>query len=140
MILKQRADDATSRMKALENVNEELVRFKESAQNRLELEKKKYTMLDARFNDLAENHADIIKFKDEYKTQNTALRQENATLKEENSRLFSKAMSEKDHKILSLEKLNSSLQSQCTQTEQQNKYIYISFFIFNNFFGYLMFL
>jgi len=42
-----------------------------------------------RFNELAENHEEIIKFKDAYKARNAELEAENKQLKADNKRLFS---------------------------------------------------
>ena len=78
-------------------------------------------MLDARFSDLASNHEELIRFKDEYKRQNELLRQENARIKDENARLFSKTIDEKENKIRELDKELGNLTIQCIHSEQRNK-------------------
>lgn len=103
MILKNRADEAVTRIQTLEKINKELTDFRENAKEDLNHEIRKFNLLDARFNDLASNHEEMIKFKDEYKRVNAELRRENDKLKEENTRLFSKALLEKEEMIQSLE-------------------------------------
>ncbi|CAD5117435.1 DgyrCDS6205 [Dimorphilus gyrociliatus] len=102
MILKKRSDEDCIRAKTLEKMVDELTEFREGANEDLQREINKYNMLDARFNDLAYNHQELIKFKDEYKRQNNELRKDNERLKEENAKLFSSALSEKDKKIREL--------------------------------------
>lgn len=121
MILKQRADDAGTKLRTLERINEELTKFRSEAEDRYRLELKKYAMLDARFNDLAENHSELIKFKDEYKRQNELLCQENAKLKDDNNKLFSKAIQDRDVKVEELEKKSSNLKLQYKQVEQLHR-------------------
>lgn len=43
----------------------------------------------SRFNELAENHEEMIKFKDEHKRRNERLLKENAKLRKDNETLFS---------------------------------------------------
>lgn len=102
MILKKRSDEECIRAKTLEKMVDELTEFRDGANEDLQREINKYNMLDARFNDLAHNHQELIKFKDEYKRQNNELRQENERLREENAKLFSAALTEKDKKIKEL--------------------------------------
>lgn len=102
MILKKRSDEESIRAKTLEKMVDELTEFRDGANEDLQREINKYNMLDARFNDLAHNHQELIRFKDEYKRQNNELRQENERLREENAKLFSSALNEKDKKIKEL--------------------------------------
>ena len=95
--------------------------FREEAEDRFKRELKRYNMLDARFTDLALNHEELIKFKDEYKRQNELLRQENARIKDENARLFSKTIEEKDSRIRELDKQLGNVTMQCVHSEQRNK-------------------
>ncbi|KAL8558524.1 hypothetical protein ACOMHN_038848 [Nucella lapillus] len=104
MILKQRADEEIMRAQTLDRINQELTEFREHADDMLKNEIRKFNQLEHRFDTLASNHEEMIKFKDEYKRVNTELREENARLKSENVRLFSKAIKEKDARILELEK------------------------------------
>lgn len=117
MILKNRADEAFSRIATLERINQELTEFRDNAKDNIDHEIRKFNLLDKRFNDLASNHEEMIKYKDEYKRVNVALRQENEKLKDENSRLFSKALLEKDDTIRQLEGKLVTTRDQYTSLE-----------------------
>ncbi|KAH9519087.1 Coiled-coil domain-containing protein 89 [Bulinus truncatus] len=119
MILKQRADEGTIRCQTLEKINKELLDFRDQADAMLKSEIKKYDILDVRFNQLASNHEEMIRIKDEYKRVNQELREENARLKDENGRLFSKTIVEKDSKIHDLEKKCSTIYEQTITLEQK---------------------
>ncbi|XP_062313899.1 coiled-coil domain-containing protein 89 isoform X2 [Osmerus eperlanus] len=101
-ILKQRADEMLCRCQALESINSELEAHRADVYAELEGERKKSSYLEKRFMDLASNHQAMIIFKDEYKTQNTKLRQENEQIREENNTLFSQELEEKEAVILKL--------------------------------------
>ena len=128
MILKQRTDEAVLKSQTLERINKELEDFRESAQEQLQLEFQKYRILDNRFDDLANNHEELIKFKDEYKRQNAHLRQENERLNTENKALFSSAIEEKNIAVQELEKKNKLLREQYLSLESQHRYYRILFF------------
>ncbi|XP_043931418.1 coiled-coil domain-containing protein 89-like [Protopterus annectens] len=101
-ILKQRADDVLVRCQALEKMNTELESLIDDVKTQLKHEKKKCAQLEDRFNDLAANHQEMIKFKDEYKFENAKLREHNEQLRNENKGLFCKALQEKEEKIAQL--------------------------------------
>lgn len=103
-ILKQRADEMLLRCQALEKINAELESLRGAVQAELDNEKKRSSQLEQRFMDLAANHQELIKFKDEYKRQNVVLTEENKRLREENETLFCKELQEKELIILSLTK------------------------------------
>ena len=117
MILKQRSDELVIKNRTLERINKELEDFRDSAADELDREFKKYNLLEKRFFDLASNHEEIIKIKDDYKHRNESLRRENAKLKEDNARLFSKTIEEKDEAIRELEVRNSIMKEKYTSTE-----------------------
>lgn len=52
--------------------------------------------------DLAANHQQIIKFKDEYKMQNAELKEENERLRNENESLFCEVLQQKEQRIVEL--------------------------------------
>ena len=52
----QRADEASVSISTLERINKELENFRDSAQQDMQTQMRKYNMLDSRFNDLATNH------------------------------------------------------------------------------------
>ncbi|XP_036429936.1 coiled-coil domain-containing protein 89 [Colossoma macropomum] len=101
-ILKQRADEMLLRCQALERINAELEKLRADVQTELENEQQRSKQLEKRFMDLAANHRELIKFKDEYKQQNAELLKENQRLQEENEKLFSKELEEKEKTILKL--------------------------------------
>ncbi|XP_017546960.1 coiled-coil domain-containing protein 89 [Pygocentrus nattereri] len=101
-ILKQRADEMLLRCQALERINTELEKLRADVQTELENEQQRSKQLEQRFMDLAANHRELIKFKDEYKQQNAELLKENLRLQEENEKLFSKELEEKEKTILKL--------------------------------------
>ena len=88
----------------MERINKELEDFRNSAAEEFEQQARKCSMLDARFYDLAQNHEEMIKIKDDYKMRNKELMLENARLLDDNKRLFSKAIEERDERIVELER------------------------------------
>ena len=58
-------------------------------------ETRKYSVLDKRFAVLNQNHEELIKIKDECKTENEKLRIENGHLKKENEGLFGSLVEER---------------------------------------------
>lgn len=118
MILKQRADEVSTELRTSERIKETLEEFRKNAQGVIDMEVKKCEMLDKRFNELADNHQELIKFKDQYKYENEMLRKENAKLKEDNERLFSGAIEEKDMMIEDLEFQLRRTKNRCNEYEK----------------------
>lgn len=123
MILKQRADEELLRAQALDKVNKELTELKEHSDDVLKNEMRKYNILDSRFGNLASNHEEMIKIKNEYKRVNQELREENARLKNENSRMFSKVVQDKDAKIQELENKFAIMKEQNGSLEIKLRYV-----------------
>ncbi|XP_022306784.1 coiled-coil domain-containing protein 89-like isoform X2 [Crassostrea virginica] len=121
MILKQRADDVQGKTSTLERINKELIDFRSNAQEMLNAEIRKNTLLEKRFDELASNHQEMIKIKDEYKRSNQDLRTENSRLRDENARLFSGAIVEKDQQIADLEKKLASLKEQSSSQDLRQR-------------------
>ena len=121
MILKQRADEATLSLSSLEKVNAELLNFRENAEEELKSQLKKFNILDDRFMELASNHEEMIRIKDEYKNRNKDLMKENAKLKEDNARLFSKAIEDRNEMIAQLEKNITAMKNEYTALEKKHK-------------------
>ncbi|ESO96271.1 hypothetical protein LOTGIDRAFT_202210 [Lottia gigantea] len=119
MILKQRTDDSILKAQTVDRINLQLTEQRDRAKEMLGQEMRKYEILDKRFHDLASNHEEMIKIKDEYKRVNAELRNENAKLREENSRLFSGAILEKDNIISELDSKIKLLQDQTKNMEQK---------------------
>ena len=123
MILKQSADEKGTRLKTLERINEELTLFRDEAGGKLERETRQNNMLDARFNELAENHDEMIKIKDDYKRRNASLQEQNAKLREDNAKLFSKAIQDRDVTIAELQKKVGSLKEQTASLDKKNRFV-----------------
>lgn len=121
MILKQRADDVSRKSQTLEKINKEMIEFRENAKVMLDGEIRKYNMLNSRFDDLASNHQELIKIKDEYKRSNQDLRLESSRLREENERLFSGAIIEKDRQIADLDRKLTNFKDQYSLMEQKHR-------------------
>ena len=60
MILKRRSDEADVAIRRLERVNEELDSSKQQAAEEMTTERKRFNLLDGRFNTLASNHQEMI--------------------------------------------------------------------------------
>lgn len=120
MILKTRADELSGQLKTSERMRDALEDFRKNAQGSIAIETAKCEMLDRRFNELADNHQELIKFKDQYKIENEVLRKENAKLKEDNEKLFSEALQEKEIIIEDLEKQLIVMKERCNKFEQSS--------------------
>ncbi|XP_039370685.1 coiled-coil domain-containing protein 89 [Mauremys reevesii] len=118
-ILKKRADDTLMRCKALESLNMELEELRMEDSVRLESQTRRAQQLEERFMDLAANHEDMIRFKDEYKQQNMLLREENKRLRQENQTLFSQALKEKEAEVLQLTSQGKRLSQEADSLKQR---------------------
>ena len=83
MILKQRADDFIHKNLALEELNKKLNEKCSIVESETETANKNLAIITKRFNDLSENHTELIKIKDEYKQKNVVLAADNQRLLDE---------------------------------------------------------
>ncbi|XP_078408462.1 coiled-coil domain-containing protein 89 isoform X1 [Cetorhinus maximus] len=118
-ILKRRADEFLLRCQTLETINTELENQHKDLKQQLEGQLKQSAQLEERFMDLAFNHQELIKFKDEYKSQNAELRKQNEKLQKENENIFCKALEQKDDKIAKLSNELGKCLKQCKALEQE---------------------
>ncbi|XP_072329579.1 coiled-coil domain-containing protein 89-like isoform X2 [Scyliorhinus torazame] len=118
-ILKQRADEFLLRCQTLETINTELENQHKGLKQQLEGQRKQSAQLEERFMDLAFNHQEIIKFKDEYKSQNAELRKQNEKLQKENENIFCKALEQKDDEIFKLSNELGKCLKRCKALEQE---------------------
>lgn len=79
-ILKQRADESLKKCMTLEEENSELKKHRDEILTALHNETRKFAVMEKRFFVLNKNHEELIKIKDEYKTENEKLRMENTNL------------------------------------------------------------
>ncbi|XP_067843426.1 coiled-coil domain-containing protein 89 isoform X2 [Heptranchias perlo] len=122
-ILKLRADEFLQRCQTLEIINTELEKQCEDFKQQLKGELKQSARLEERFMDLASNHQEIIKFKDEYKRQNAELRQQNEKLQRENENLFCKSLQQKNDQIFKLSDELGKCLKKYKALEQECKHI-----------------
>uniref|UniRef100_H3AKS2 Zgc:172182 n=1 Tax=Latimeria chalumnae TaxID=7897 RepID=H3AKS2_LATCH len=120
-ILKQRADEMFFRCQTLERINTELESLQEDVKNQLKTERKQSARIEQRFMDLAANHQEMIKFKDEYKGQNIELREENDYLRHQNDSLFCRPLKEKEEIICQLTEDIKKLSEEYTLLSQKYK-------------------
>lgn len=120
-MLKQRADEMLRQCQALERVNGELQNLHINMRTELQNERVKSEQLEQRFMDLAANHRDLINFKDEYKCKNAELMKENTRLQEENEKLFSKKLQEKEKTIHKLSQELSNLTEKHRHSEKEHQ-------------------
>ncbi|XP_064420117.1 coiled-coil domain-containing protein 89 [Latimeria chalumnae] len=125
-ILKQRADEMFFRCQTLERINTELESLQEDVKNQLKTERKQSARIEQRFMDLAANHQEMIKFKDEYKGQNIELREENDYLRHQNDSLFCRPLKEKEEIICQLTEDIKKLSEEYTLLSQKYKYSLLS--------------
>lgn len=109
-ILKQRADESLKKSTSLEEETSELKTHRDEILAVLHNETRKYAVLEKRFFVLNQNHEELIKIKDEYKTENEKLRIENSCLRKENEGLFGDLVQERDSQIQQLRDEARSLQ------------------------------
>ena len=140
-ILKKRADallvDTTAyqkRIEKIEGTNSDL-------RAQLNTEKTKVGMLESRFDDLADNHEEMIKYKDYHKSSATELRAQNELLRQQNESLFSPEIDEKNRQIEEWKLKNKDLFDQIEKLQLCNqklsgKFTYLYTFLgFFDFFG-----
>lgn len=101
-ILKRRSDEALERCQILELLNAELEEKGALEAEKLKAKSEHARTLEERFMTLAANHEAMIRFKDEHKSQNIKLREENEKLRLENTSLFSQALKDQEAKVLQL--------------------------------------
>jgi len=119
-ILKKRADQLLAesksnerRLKNAEKTNADLV-------VQLKNEKQRVLMVEERFSELADNHGELIKFKDMHKNSATRLREENDILRSQNESIITPALLEKDRQIEEWRLKNQHLYERIEQLEIEN--------------------
>ncbi|KAI5107313.1 coiled-coil domain-containing protein 89, partial [Silurus meridionalis] len=121
--LKQRADLTLLRCQALDRINTELRNQQVNMETDLQTERQKSEQLEKRFMDLATNHEEMIKFKDEYKQKNAELMKENKRLQEENDTFFSKELQEKEETIHKLSQGLRDIHEKHTNSEREHQFL-----------------
>ena len=120
-ILKKRADQlllesksAEGRCRLAEKTNSDLVM-------QVKQEKSKVIMLENRFNELAENHTEIIQYKEEYRSKAVSLQKENDFLRGENTNVMTPLLAEKDKQIEEWQQKNNELYQRINELERENE-------------------
>ncbi|XP_038424347.1 coiled-coil domain-containing protein 89 [Canis lupus familiaris] len=118
-ILKRRSDEALERCQILELLNTELEEKRMLEAEQLKAKSRHAQKLEERFMTLAANHELMIRFKDEHKSQNVKLREENEKLRLENSNLFSQALKDQEAKVLQLTARSEALSKELETLKQR---------------------
>ncbi|KAM8816614.1 coiled-coil domain-containing protein 89 [Rhynchonycteris naso] len=118
-ILKRRSDEALERCQILELLNTELEDKWMLEAKELKAKSEYALKLEDRFMTLAANHEAMIRFKDEHKSQNIKLREENEKLRLENDSLFSQALKDQKANVLQLTAQNEALAKELEKLKQK---------------------
>lgn len=100
--LKQRADEELLKSRALKAENEQLLTYRDESRETINELQKHSEQIEKRFDDLASNHEEMIKIKDEYKSRCKGLIDENMKLEKENANVTSAKLKEKSQEIVEL--------------------------------------
>ncbi|XP_036715545.1 coiled-coil domain-containing protein 89 [Balaenoptera musculus] len=119
-ILKRRSDEALERCQILELLNTELEEKRMQEAEKLKAKSQQAQRLEERFMTLAANHELMIRFKDEHKSQNIKLREENEKLRMENDHLFSQALKDQEAKVLQLTARSEALTQELESLKQRS--------------------
>ncbi|XP_049569418.1 coiled-coil domain-containing protein 89 [Orcinus orca] len=119
-ILKRRSDEALERCRILELLNTELEEKRMQDAEKLKAKSEQAQRLEERFMTLAANHELMIRFKDEHKSQNIKLREENEKLRMENDHLFSQALKDQEAKVLQLTARSEALTKELESLKQRS--------------------
>nr|XP_004658345.1 coiled-coil domain-containing protein 89 [Jaculus jaculus] len=118
-ILKRRSDEALERCQILELLNTELEEKRSQDAEKMKAQTELVQKLEDRFMTLAANHELMIRFKDEHKSENVKLREENQKLTLENRNLFSQALKDQENKVVQLTAQNRALAEELQAVKQQ---------------------
>ncbi|XP_059247473.1 coiled-coil domain-containing protein 89 [Mustela nigripes] len=118
-ILKRRSDEALERCQILELLNTELEEKMVLEAEKLKAKSAHAQQLEERFMTLAANHELMIRFKDEHKSQNVKLREENEKLRLENRNLFSQALKDQEAKVSQLTARSEALSKDLETVKQR---------------------
>uniref|UniRef100_A0A8C3VV33 Coiled-coil domain-containing protein 89 n=1 Tax=Catagonus wagneri TaxID=51154 RepID=A0A8C3VV33_9CETA len=119
-ILKRRSDEALERCQVLELLNTELEEKRMLEAEELKAKSEHAQKLEERFMTLAANHELMIRFKDEHKSQNVKLREENEKLRLENGHLFSQALKDQEVKVAQLTARSEALAKELETLKQRS--------------------
>ncbi|XP_007537560.2 coiled-coil domain-containing protein 89 [Erinaceus europaeus] len=118
-ILKRRSDEALERCQVLELLNTELEEKRASEAEELRAKSEQARRIEERFLTLAANHELMIRFKNEHKSQNVKLREENKKLRLENDNLFSQALKDQEAKSAQLTLQSEALAQELEALKQR---------------------
>ncbi|XP_007448882.1 PREDICTED: coiled-coil domain-containing protein 89 [Lipotes vexillifer] len=119
-ILKRRSDEALERCRILELLNTELEEKGMQDAEKLKAKSEQAQRLEERFMTLAAHHELMIRFKDEHKSQNIQLREENEKLRMENDHLFSQALRDQEAKVWQLTARSEALTKELESLKQRS--------------------
>jgi chromosome segregation ATPase len=120
-ILKKRTDQLLLDSKSYEKRCEKTEKTNSDLVSQLKNEKEKVLMLENRFNELADNHTEIIQYKEDYRARALRLEKENKFLRSESDSLMTSSILEKDKKIKEWEEKNQKLFEKIRELEEKNE-------------------
>ncbi|CAG5108543.1 Oidioi.mRNA.OKI2018_I69.chr1.g3846.t1.cds [Oikopleura dioica] len=107
------AEDYKAQIRKLEKTQDQL-------KSQIENEKTQSRMIEQRFDDLADNHQELIKYKDMYKSSAAELQEENVRLRLENSSLINPQIEAKNKEIKNWQDKTNSLLERLEKLEKTN--------------------
>lgn len=107
------AEDYKTQIKKLEKTQDQL-------KAQIESEKTQSRMIEQRFDDLADNHQELIKYKDMYKSSAAELQEENVRLRMENGSLMNPQIEAKNKEIQNWQDKTKSLLEKLEKLEKSN--------------------
>jgi len=122
-ILKKRADQLLHESKSAENRVRLMERTNADLVKQIRAEKGRCTQVELRFNELADNHQELIKFKNEYKATASQLRSDNDHLRAENADLMGPLITAKNDEIDRWQSENAALFERIARLESDNSHL-----------------
>ena len=121
-ILKKQADSSLTKYLKLEENVKELQKCNEEEECNFNDEIRKYHVLEKRFDVLFYNHEEIIKIKDDYKSENDKLRKQNNEVMHRKAKDECSLVQEKDFVIGDLKEKLTMLEQKFEEINEQLRY------------------
>ena len=119
-ILKKRTDTLILEAEDYKTQITKLEKTQDQLKAQIESEKTHSRMIEQRFDDLADNHQELIKYKDMYKSSAAELQEENVRLRMENGSLMNPQIEAKNKEIQDWQDKTISLLEKLEKLEKSN--------------------